>query len=651
MRRALALALLALIPVLPAVLPGAETYLDNPSHLVEVRELSEILREDQWFSGWGTRANAGMAVNQVNAPAVWAGVAALGWAFGALPMYIAGILASNVLFTLGAWRFFRRFAGEDAAWLGAALAAVAPQDLYGYAGAAGGMWPHRLANGLLLWGLGATSPQSPGRIGVWLAAVLLCHTYSGMDAAGVLGVAIVLDVAARRWGDAARHVGGAAIGALISAPFWVPLLGSGVRPDFAGEIRFWNLGDHLAEIFLPFSPVRLNDPLSWQFLGGPLNFAWSVLLGAGFFGAWTIRDALRSRARALTTTPALAGPIFLGILLIVVMAVVPITLTEAFGPNPWRHLAVVRAVLCGVAGAGLVALGYGVRSAITGLIFAAALVGAYAGVLEMRIPLDPKITSHHENIRAVWADLAEVGVKGRVYHQNTSFRDGAPAALRFSEIGALVAWETDLPVLGTWYTISAVASEPHMRSSSEGLFGQEAERWYRDAPAFFERARAFDIGAVVAVEPRLASFLSKRVEAKKVAEYGPFTGFLLDTGGLGPFACPAAVACEGATEGRGWAETRVRADTATAERVVGVRQTWHPWWSATLDGVPVPADREVGTGRLTLTLPPFTGEKSLRIAWEDPTRWTAWLALLGAALAAVAWRARRGARQEAARAA
>jgi hypothetical protein len=55
-----------------------------------------------------------------------------------------------------------------------------------------------------------------------------------------------------------------------------------------------------------------------------------------------------------------------------------------------------------------------------------------------------------------------------------------------------------------------------MRSSSEGLFGQEAERWYRDAPAFFERARAFDIGAVVAVEPRLASFHQRKLSIENI---------------------------------------------------------------------------------------------------------------------------------------
>ncbi len=640
MRRALALALLALIPVLPAVLPGTETYLDNPSHLVEVRELTEILAEEGWFSGWGTRANAGMAVNQVNAPLVWLVVALLGQVVGALPVYLGGILLSNVAFTLGAWRFFRRFLEADAAWLAAALAALAPQDLYGFAGAAGGMWPHRLANGLLLYGLGATGPTPPGRIGLWLALVLLCHTYSGMDAAGIVGIAILLEASRREWREAARYAGGAVIGALLSAPFWVPLLWSGVRPDFAGEIRFWNLADHLAELFLPFSPVRLNHPTSYVYLGGPLNFAWSVLLLAGLYGAWTARDALRERLKPLFAPPLLAGPIFLVVLGVIVMAVVPYTLTEVFGPNPWRHLALVRAVLCGLAGAGLVALGYGVRSALAGLLVAIALVGAYAGVREMRLPLDPKVAAQHASLRATWRGLADAGVKGRVYHQNTSFREGGPIALRWSEIGALLAWETDLSVVGTWYTISAVASEPHMRSANEGLMGDEPERWFREPRAFFARAEAFDLGAFVAVEPRLAAFLGKRPEARKVAEHGPFSAWVIEGGGLGAFECPAPLACADAREGRAWAEVTLTGPSEA--RTLGVRQTWHPWWTATLDGAPIATDREKGTGRLVLALPALDGApKTLAVRWVDPTRWTAWLTLAGALLAAAAWRERR----------
>jgi hypothetical protein len=633
--RALALAVLAAIPVLPALAPAAATYLDNPSHLVEVKELVDILAEDRWFSGWGLRANAGMAVNQVNAPLVWAVVAALA-PLGVVAVYLLGIVASNILFALGAHRLFTRFLGPDAGWLAAALAALAPQDLYGFAGAAGGMWPHRLANGLLLWGLGAPGPSSPGRIGVWLAAVLLCHTYAGMDAAGIVGIAIVLDLAGRRWRDAGRRTLGAAIGAAISAPFWVPLLTPGVRPDFAGWIRFWNLGDHLAELLLPFNPVQLNNPLEWEFIGGPLNFAWAALLVSGLGGAFAGRAALQQQLGPFLRPPLVAAPIFLALLLVIVMAIVPFTLTEAFGPNPWRHLAVVRAALCGIAGFGLVHLGYGVRSALTPLLGAVALVGAWAGVLEMRLPTGEASARHHADLRAVWSDLVAASPKGRVYHQNTSFRESAPPPLRHSEIGALIAFQTDLPVVGTWYSISAVASEPHMRSANLGLFGDSPDRWYRAPDDFFARARAFDLGAVVSVEPRLAAFLAKRPEARLVSERGAFAAFLLEGAGLPAIECPPGVTCLYGPETRGAAALRFSgAIPATA---LGVRQTWHPWWVATINGEPARILREKRSGRLNVALPALpAGEHVLNIRWTDPTRWTIWPALLGLVLAAATW--------------
>lgn len=643
MRRALALALIALVPMLPALVPGALAYMDNGAHLVTVRDLQDILPEEGWFSGWHTRANAGMAQNQVNAPLVWAAVAALGGLFGVVPVYLAGMLASNMVFAWGAHRLYRRFLDADAAWFGAALAAIAAPDLYGFGGAVGGMWPHRLANGILLAGLGSTAPASPGKLGAWLALVLVCHTYSGMDAAAIVGIAILLDLGARRWREAGRRIAGALVGAALSAPFWVPLLDAELRPELAGEIRFLNMVDHLALLLTPLELLRINDPLRYEFLGGPLNFGWSVLVLAGIGAAWRHREVLRERLRPLAAPPLLAGPAFLAVLVVIVCFVVPPTLTDAFGPNPWRHLTLVRAAICGLAGAGLVALGYGARSSVGVLVGALAVAGAWGGAREIHAPLDAETRALHEALGATWRDLEAAAPKGRIYHQNTSLTSAGPEALFLSHVGASLAFHTDLPVVGTWYSISPVASEPHMRSSRAGLFGTSKDRWFSQPLAFWARARAFDVGGFVTVEPELADFLDTQVGVERVATHAPFAAFVYRLGGLGTIECPDGWTCTTTGEGRGWVEARVTGTSAPSR--LGVRQTWHPWWTATLDGEPLAPTKERGTGRLVFDLPAFEGEKELKIRWVDPTRWTAWIALAGLVAAAVTWRMSRDPRE------
>lgn len=637
MSRALALVLLALIPVLPAVLPGAQTYLDNPSHLVEVRQLQEILAEDHWFSGWGRRANAGMAVNQVNAPLVWVAVAVVGGLTGGVAANAGGVLLANVGFALGARRLFRRLFDEDAAWAGAALVTIAPQDLYGFAGAAGGMWPHRLATGLLLAGLAEAfdpRPTPPGRLAAWLGLLAGCHTYAGLDAGVLVGLALGLALLRRRWAEAGRLALGSGVAAAITAPFWVPLLDPAVRPDFAGTVRFWTLVDHLAWLVLPLSPVRLNRFEHYQFLGGPLAFGWSVLLLVGLAAAWRHRAAVLPRLRPLATPPLLAGPLLLGLLCVVVMAIVPLTLTEAFGPNPWRHLSLVRVALGGLAGAGLVAAGLPFRSPLPPILFAAGAFTAFAGGVEMRLPVTPEARETHAQVRATWADLVAAAPAGRVYHQNTARGDGA-TELRRSQIGALLAYETDLPVVGTWYTISPVASEPHMRSANGGLFGSNPQRWFRAPEEFRARARAFNLGAIVVIEPDLAGFLARRPWARRVGAHGPFSAWVLDPGGGPTIECPERATCTDPVDARGRLELTLG---AVPGGELGVRETWHPWWSARLDGEPVPVSREKGTGRIRVELPAFERPRRLVLRWVDPTRWTLWLTLAGGLVAAMSWR-------------
>ena len=329
--------------------------------------------------------------------------------------------------------------------------------------------------------------------------------------------------------------------------------------------------------------------------------------------------------------------LFRSILLVVIVVIVPVTLTEAFGPNPWRHLTTVRTVLAGFAGYGLHRWLENRRRWLDVAFVGVAVAMAGSGVRAMPLRVKPVTNAQIDELMATWADLDAAAPQGRVYHEATSTRELGPLTLEFSEIGALIATEHGIPMVGTWYTISNVATEPFLRSTRGLLFGRDADVYYKSPKLFLARVEDYRVGSFITVEPRLQAFLARFTEFRQVGGHGPFAAFVLTTPAPGPVDCPDDLGCTDVGESLGRIQATVTG-TVSEERELALRVTWHPWWSATLDGQPIPIRRELRAARLMVMLPPGTGARSLVVQWEDPTRWTAWVGLAGLLLVALAWR-------------
>lgn len=621
MQRPAVLALLALLAVLPAFLPGAEVYLDNPSHIVEVELLAdEVLLQDRWFTGWSDQANVGFAVNQVNAPLLW-GLLGLLVAAGLplLPLYGAAVGLSNVVFVFGARRLMLRVGlSAHAAWIGAMFAAVSVQDLYGYSGAAGGMWPHRLANGLLLWGLGQTAP-GVGFIGLGLGLLVLCHTYSGMVGFALVGLALVLAAGRRDVQGVLRYGLALGLGLLIAAPFWIPLLEPSIRPSSAvmDGVRYWSIIDSISWLLLPLNPVKLGEPWKYWFLGTWTGFPAALALLAGLWVA---------RKRPWNVDPELSRFLLLaiGILFLLVAALVPVADITFLGPNPWRHLTLIKTALFALAGLGLARVLPALPAVGLGVVLAG--LSAWTGLREMRLPLPDEL---RDNLHQTWAEVAAES-QGRVYHQNTNLNGRGPRDFFFSEVGVLMTLDTGRPTVGSWYSINAIATRVATRSEGIRVMGKTSAFLAGNPGWLAEQCRLFGIDGFITVDPDFYDRLSEDDDFRKVAHNPPFAGFILNEADIAPIQS-AALTDVVASRGRLTA-------TATREGAFLYRQSWHPWWQATLNGQPIPLGMEPETGLIKGRIP---AAGALEIQFVNPSRWTAWLMLLGLLGAAVGWRALR----------
>lgn len=646
-RSRIILVFVALVAVWPALHPATRFYLDNPSHLTEVAALAqEILPEERWFTGWTVRANAGFAVNQVNAPLLWALVAMLERV--GLPrdgVYIAGAALANVIYALGAARLAERLTQDRwTAFLAAAVSAACPNDLYGFAGAVGGMWPHRLANGLVLLGL-ASRRRDPLSVGVWLALTLWCHTYSGMAAAALVGGGIVESAFRREVGRFGRLVGGAALGALLSCAFWVPLLEAAVRPDLPGGPRFWSIQDTLVWLFLPMNPMRLSGLFDYLYIGDYWGFPLSLAILFGLGAA--------VRARPRFADPALAARlgVFLLLLFLAIAAVVPLTRISAFGPNPWRQLTLLRFGLVLIAAMALApALPRG--PTIAALFLLAGLTGA-AGSAEMGLPFSARARALHADLQVVWSELEELDPPGVLYHQNTNLNPEVDWTFAYAQVGVMPAADAGRPTIGTWYAVTPIVSERHTRSERLLFFGRGYQRYTEDHAALMRRIRAFRVGSLVTIDRRAASLLAQTEGLRQVLARGPFALWAVETPdlehiqitGIELTSLPGSASQggdEGGDEGAGpepqgvmtpspsgaelrdvsWRRGGLSATVdTTGPTGILFRETWHPWWRGTLDGTPIVLREDRATGLVYSVLP---GAGRLELEWRDQTRWTVW---------------------------
>lgn len=620
----LTVAVVALLATAMAWDSTALWYLDNPCHLLDLQQLgTRVLPEQAWFHGWSTMANAGGDVGGVNAPLPWFGLALL--VAAGLPaglVYRMAMVGAVLLHAVGAWALGRRLGlGREAATLAAVLIAVLPVDLVGIAGGLAGMWPYRLANGLLYLGLSRWRPDRVpvGITALGLAAVLLCHAYTGVVAAGL--TALLGFSLARRghWASLARLVGAGAIALLVTCPYWLPQLTGGSAA--AAEITRLDAAGALALLMLPIRPHDLLAGQPWTVLGHHLSWLPSVALLLG----WQL--AIQRFRKERPAMDPLAG--WLGLAVVGLLALVLVGGLGVLGPNPWRHIAHGRAALAIVAAAGLaplLAAPWAHRAAVAAL----ALVGLQAGLNELPNPVThPEIRWAIPALRATWGDLAASQQHGRTYHQETFLDPTWSGPLAWSHAGAMLGFEHEQPVLGSWYGVSPVSTVPHTMDQGVALMGAYQDVVLTDPAWLIARFRRFGVGSVVTVEPALAAALAAQPGTyRQVSDHPPFAAFVIHTDPL-PLV--------------GLASPRARAELSTVEptEVVAaittsgpvdfvLRQAWDPGWSASFDGQPLLIAAGPDDGLITGTLP---AAGTLELRWRPRSKPLAPVGLLGLLLA------------------
>lgn len=598
------LAILAVAAVLPGLLPGSEAYLDNPTHLLELHSLAwEVLPRDRWFTGWSGLAEAGMAVGQLNAPLAWLPLAALMRAgLPIVPLYLACIALSNVVFALGTYRLGRRlFRDPFAAFAGSAIATLWAPDLFGLAGAAAGMWPFRLAIGVLVWGMASAAPRI-GRAAAWASGVFLLHTYVGLVAFAWVALSALAEVARGRRGLAGRWVAVGATALALAAFFWVPLLDGDLR-TFSAKI--WPAGFFLATLALPLKVAELEAKHAIFWFADGLLLPFALLIYAGVALAIRRRPPLADRELALRLAAAT------GALAVLLLVVVPLTGWLGLGPNPWRYLVFLRVPLYLAAGAGLATLPF--RRAALATVAAVALAAAsYAGLQEVPHHLGARNRAAWADIEAIWADVARLAPPGRVYHEDPTFDTAAPEAFQRSHVGALLPIRSGLPIVGTWYGVTPIPTHGWTNSEGQATLGRWPGGVEANADALVARLRLFGIGSVVTTTDRFARLLAARSDCRPISRRGPFALFVLEGDvlpALGVAPTAGTVTVESSRPGHHVADVHLSGGAAP----IRLRESWHPWWRATLDGQPLVVEHDPTNGMGTLTAP---ASGRLEVWWE-----------------------------------
>ncbi len=629
-RDTIVVALLACLAAAPAAWPGAEYYMDNGPHTLEVALLArEILPGEHWYMGWTDGANAGMALGQLNAPLAWVPVALLARLGLPIPGLLgAAALLSNVVFALGALRLGRvLFADRRAALLGAVIAAASPMDLWGVGGAMGGMWPFRLANGIVLLGLAvAPARRRAATVGLWLSLVLLLHSFSGQEAFALAGVGVLYALARRRVGEALQLVGGIAPALLVTSAFWVPLLDPALRGF--GEVWRTTPRELAALLFLPVDVFDLRGAHVLTLIGGPVGWTWAAVTLGGAAAALRLASwAAPARVRRLG---------LLALSLAVAVALAHLTGSGLLGPNPWRQLAQWHAALALLAGAGLVAAlrRAGIASACWIIATALAALSARVGAHEVPLRVAGDTATTMAALEATWADLAVLPELGRVYQVDSFQAARGPAAMRGSHPGGAPAARHDIDLVGSWYTMTPSTSVVLASAEGAGLLGTPRQS-IDDLAAWLEfRLSAYGVDAVVVNDAELDIALHDSDAFALVTRHGPFAAYRRTTPPLPVLGVKPPARVDELMESRGHVEADVKGEGEGDGPIpFRLRQSFHPWWRATLDGQPVALREDPDTGLIEGELP---AAGHLVLQWEDHGRPLRPLSALGLLLLAAA---------------
>ncbi len=594
------LCLAAAIPVLAVLGEGSGWYLDNAAHLLEAQALGHA----ETLFTYSERAELGIPVGQVSAPLPWA---LLGLA-GRLGLdLVAGnalaILLANVLFAVAVSRLaMRLYARDDIAWMAGVLAASVATDVYGIGGSAGGMWPYRVANALVILAFA----RGPG-VGsaLLLGGAFWFHTLSAT--VGGLGLAVQAVAALARdrrvpWSHVATGVGALVLGAGV----WVPLLDPALH-DFGGAHPYrW--GEVVLALGFPVSPFAF--PRGSVLIGGALSIGLWAVATLLVFVPRRVDDrglaldglAVLALLEICVLSPSLGGPSPLGPVPFRLHAFLHVALAIRAAPGLRtlleRGTALIppdgapssRQVL--LAGAGIVLL--------TFFPWAQAVSTGLAGRREMPPGEQPALEAAYR------AAVAESG-GGRVYVHDTFVNEGAPAELYWAHPGGLLAARHGGDIVGSWYGISPSPVTRASRSEDRFFAGLSRRKPREDFhEEVLDRLDAWGVTALLTWDPEVVGWLDGARGFAVSSRHEPWT-VLSRAVSLPPVTVRAGqvdvIAAEGALD--------VATEGAFELRA---RKAGNAWW----------VGAEVGTEKATgLLLAEGEGPAVLRV--EDKARRWRWL--------------------------
>jgi hypothetical protein len=226
-----------------------------------------------------------------------------------------------------------------------------------------------------------------------------------------------------------------------------------------------------------------------------------------------------------------------------------------------------------------------------------------------------------------------------VYVEETSTKGERDQPFYHSHVGAMLASRNGLPIVGTWYGITPIRS--HIYTTSEGpyLLGARLGTPDFNADYFYKTFRLLQVDTVIASTVELADILGADPRYRRLAGHGGFSAWqigepLLPALGMPPGA--GTLTDIVATRGR----VRGRVDLHVPEVWVRTRETWHPWWRATVDGAPAEVAQDPDSGMASIRV---THSGLLELTWADRDHAGKGISLgaLGVLLGLWAWGRRR----------
>jgi len=595
---------------------GWLTYQDNPCHLAGLDDLAG------GSGGWSDAAFLGYPLTATHGP-LWYGIlgrlAALGVPTGLLLALfeMIGFLAPALAVLAVSRRRAPLWAATAVAW----LVLVQRPWLAGFESPLGGMASFGIAAACLVLIVGelARGEVRPARLGVLYGLLGLTHLFLILPAMLVFVLAVMPDL---RSTEGRRRIvprlAAAALGALISAPYWLPALLQ--RHHFV--VHDLPLPPHLGLLYLllPLHPLPLAR--------GELNWQTELLLTDAVPMVLLVVLGLLALRTARTEPAARLGLLLAGSLALLVLVVVPWSGEPLLGPHSWRRLFLVRLALAVAAAPALASCNWanrlaGSRRAVAAIAIVLVLSGLW-WQRPLRLQTPPPDTPEIAQLREVWRWLAthDPADPGRIYVQDTFFLEGDSKTLVHSHLLALTARETGQTQVGAFYGGMPFVTEDW----TSGQFGQLFGRPLLSTDDLLRVGRLLPAAAVsrlLLANPQLVRKMVATGIYRDLFSRGRFHVLEPVAPPVSWFEASAGVEAEIVDRRPGCWRMQIR--TAGPGGWLRLSLAWAPGWQ--ISDLPKLTVRAAIDGRLELVELP-AGQHELELRYR-PVRWPWLLALVG----------------------